>query len=66
MFIHVHVCVCIQCTMCTCICTMFQAVDQMMKLYEMFIKRDCTALEINPLATDSQSRSMQDNEHITL
>ncbi|CAI7999325.1 Succinate--CoA ligase [ADP-forming] subunit beta, mitochondrial [Geodia barretti] len=32
------------------------AVDQITKLYQMFIERECTALEINPLATDSQNR----------
>jgi succinyl-CoA synthetase beta subunit len=32
------------------------AVDQITKLYQLFIERECTAVEINPLATDSQNR----------
>ena len=37
---------------------LIQAVDQMMRMYQMFIEKDCTAMEINPLATDSQNRCM--------
>ena len=43
---------------CVCVCVILQAVDQMMKMYDMFTKKDCTVLEINPLAVDSQKRCM--------
>ena len=35
-----------------------QAVDEMMKMYQMFIEKDCTVLEINPFALDSQNKCM--------
>ena len=39
------------------LCVVFpQAVDQMMRMYEMFVEKDCTTLEINPFAQDSQDR----------
>jgi len=32
----------------------FQAVRIIIKLYEMFMAKDCTLLEINPIAEDAQ------------
>lgn len=35
-----------------------QAVDTMMKLYELFLKHDATMLEINPMAEDRKGNGM--------
>ena len=37
-------------------CAVFQAVDLIKKLYELFIKHDSTMIEINPMAEDSTGK----------
>ena len=43
---------------------LFQAARIFVKLYEVFMSKDCTLLEINPIAEDSQGTGTAENESV--